>query len=162
MVMNRTKLTDKDPVVEETVDLPNLVDQVAEGHARIVVTRDGEPKAALVSMEDYARLWQGFPAAKPQEKLSWDEWFAKTQEFQEGMLARRGGQPLDPEIVDRAWREAREELKVEKANEKPDWEEWSREVRKLREDIRESRGGEPIDLDKLIWDMKDDIEHRDA
>lgn len=108
--MNRTGLTESDPTVEETVGLPQLVNQVVEGHARIVVTRDGEPKAALVSMEDYARLRTELPAAEPQEKLRWEKWFAKTQEFHESMLARRGGQPLDPEIVDRALREAREEL----------------------------------------------------
>jgi prevent-host-death family protein len=110
--MNRTEIKSTDPIVEETGELANWVDQVAEGHTRIVVTRDGEPKAALVSIEDYARLTQEAQSAKPDEKLSWEE--------------------------------------------------WSREISQLREDILAYRGGEPVDLDKLIRDMKDDLEDRDA
>lgn len=104
--MNHTKIGATDSVVEETGELAPLVDQVAQGHTRIVLTRDGEPKAALVSLEDYARLMQESQA----EKLSWDEWLAKSQELQENILERRGGKPLDPEVVDQAWRDARTEL----------------------------------------------------
>jgi prevent-host-death family protein len=108
--MNRTEIKSTDPIVEETGDLANLVDQVAEGHRRIVVTRDGEPKAALVSIEDYARLIQEAQTAEPDEKLGWEEWFARSRQLRESILARRGGEPIDREIVDRAWREARAEL----------------------------------------------------
>jgi prevent-host-death family protein len=110
MTINRTKAGAADPVVEDSGDLAKLVDQVVEGHERIVVARDGEPKAVLVSIEEYERLKQEARTMKPEKKLGWEEWFARNQEFQEGMLARRGGKPLDREIVDRAWREAREEL----------------------------------------------------
>jgi hypothetical protein len=70
--------------------------------------RAGEPKAALVSMEDYARLKQ--ERAAQDKKPSWEEWISRSQEIQEGMLARRGGKPLDRDIVDQALREARKEL----------------------------------------------------
>ncbi len=56
MSINRTIAGAADPVVEASGDLAKLVDQVVERHARIVVARDGEPKAVLVSMEEYARL----------------------------------------------------------------------------------------------------------
>jgi prevent-host-death family protein len=107
--MNRTEINKADTLVEGTGDLARLVDQVAEEHTRIVVTRDGEPKAALVSLEDYARLTKESEAVKADE-LSWDEWFAKSDELQERILARRGGKPIDSETVDRAWREARAKL----------------------------------------------------
>ena len=72
--------------------------------------RAGEPKAALVSMEDYARLQQEAALASQPEKLTWKDWFARQEKFHGEMLASRKGQPRDSEMVDRAWREAREEL----------------------------------------------------
>jgi antitoxin Phd len=36
--------------------LPELVNRVAYGRDRVVIERRGQPKAALVSMEDLARL----------------------------------------------------------------------------------------------------------
>lgn len=94
--------------VEATGALVKLVDEIAEGHAPIIVARDGEPKAALVSMDDYERLKGQVQPNK--DKWSWDEWFAKSQEFQEQMLESRGNQPIDQEIIDRALRESREDL----------------------------------------------------
>jgi prevent-host-death family protein len=99
-----------DPVVEATGVLVKLVDEVVEGHTPIVVARDGEPKAALVSMEDYARLKQEANGHKVDRKLSWQEWLARSQEFQARMLADRGGKPIDRQDIDRAWQEARKEL----------------------------------------------------
>lgn len=110
MSINRRGAGAADPVVEDTGDLAKLVDQVVEGHTPIVVARDGEPKAALVSLEDYARLKQEEQSASQEKKLKWDEWFAKRDELHRDMLAARGGKPLDSEVVERAWREAREEL----------------------------------------------------
>ena len=95
-------------IVEDSGNLATLVDQVVEGHAPIVVARGGEPKAALVSLEDYARLKQA--TAEPEQKLSWEEWSARNQAFHKAMLARRGGKPLDKEIVDQALQAARQEL----------------------------------------------------
>jgi prevent-host-death family protein len=106
--MNRSEVGTTDPMVEETGDLAQLVDQVVEGHTRIVVTRDGEPKAALVGMEDYARL---------------------TQEPQGAKLS---------------------------------WQDWSREAQRLREEIFVYRENKPVDLDKLIREMRDELEDRDA
>jgi prevent-host-death family protein len=108
--MSHTKIGAMDTVVEETGELVPLVDQVAKGQTRIVVTRDGEPKAALVSLADYARLMQESQAEKWGNKLGRDEWLVKSRELQESILERRGGKPLDPEVVDQAWRDARTEL----------------------------------------------------
>ncbi|MCC6457072.1 MAG: hypothetical protein IT328_19095 [Caldilineaceae bacterium] len=57
--MNRSEIKSTDPVVEETGDLANLVDQVAKGHTLIVVTRDGEPidlDKLIRDMKDDVRL----------------------------------------------------------------------------------------------------------
>jgi prevent-host-death family protein len=99
-----------DPVVEATGELVKLVDKVVESHAPIVVARDGEPKAALVSMEDYARLKQEAESFGIDKKPSWEEWLARSQEFQAHMIAERGGKPIDRDDVDRARQEARNEL----------------------------------------------------
>jgi prevent-host-death family protein len=108
--MNRAEISKADALVEDTGDLARLVDQVADEYSRIIVTRDGEPKAALVSLEDFARLVKESEAAKADKELSWDEWFAKSDELRKRILSRRGGKPIDREIVDQAWQEARTEL----------------------------------------------------
>lgn len=108
--MSRTNAKVADPVVEDTGDLAKLVDQVVEGHTPIIVARDGEPKAALVSMEDYARLKRVAQAGGEGKKPSWEEWLASSQRFAERMLAQRGGKPLEREVVDHALQQAREEL----------------------------------------------------
>jgi prevent-host-death family protein len=99
-----------DPVVEASDDLAQLIDRVVESHRPILVARAGEPKAALVSMEDYARLKQDVAPVPQEAKLPWKDWFARQEKFHGEMHASRKGQPLDSEMVDRAWREAREEL----------------------------------------------------
>ena len=108
MKAKRNGATTLEQVVEDTGNLARLVDQVVESQAPIVVARGGEPKAALVSLEDYARLKQA--TAEREQKVSWEEWFARNQEFHESMLARRGGKPLEKEIVDQALQAARQEL----------------------------------------------------
>jgi prevent-host-death family protein len=100
------------PVVEATGALAKLVDEVMEGHAPIIVARDGEPKAALVSLDDYARLEQGERANTEHAKLGRQE--------------------------------------------------WSREANKLREEILAYRHNEPIDFEKLVREMREDLEDRDA
>ena len=65
----------------------------------LYVTRDGEPVAALVSMEDYARLQENLQAAKPDEKLSWQEWSSEARQLREDILAFRDGRPVNLDAV---------------------------------------------------------------
>ena len=87
-------------------DISDLVNRVAYGGERIVLTSKGKPKAAIGSIEDYQRLEEEKVAARVAQ---WESWLAKNQALAEEILARRGGEPLD---VDALWRATREELEA--------------------------------------------------
>jgi prevent-host-death family protein len=87
-------------------DLSDLINRVAYGGERIVLTSRGKPKAALVSIEDYQRL--------DQEQVSpilasWQAWLAESEKLTADILERRGGVPLD---VDALWLAARADLEA--------------------------------------------------
>ena len=90
-------------------DISELVNRVAYGGERIVLTSRGKPKAAIVSLEDYQRLEEGSAAAR---EAQWKAWLAANQELAQEILARRGGEPLD---VDALWKAARENLEARDA-----------------------------------------------
>jgi len=77
-------------------DISELVNRVAYARERIVLTSRGKPKAALVSMEDYARLQQMSTEVKDQ----WQAWRAESERLSEAILARRGQEALP---VDEIW-----------------------------------------------------------
>lgn len=87
-------------------DLSELINRVAFGGERIVLTSRGNPKAALVGLGDYEQL-QG--AAAHQRKRHWEEWAAKTRRHVEAMAKRRGGEPMR---VDEALRASRDDLEA--------------------------------------------------
>ncbi len=75
-------------------NISTLVNRVAFGRERIVLTSRGRPKAALVSVEDLWRLealerTMGAPS-REQRKTA----LAMAQAVREMSLARRGGQPF--------------------------------------------------------------------
>jgi prevent-host-death family protein len=90
-------------------DISELVNRVAYGGERIVLTSRGKPKAAIVSLEDYQRLEEGSAATR---EAQWKAWLAANQELAQEILARRGGEPLD---VDALWKAAREDLEARDA-----------------------------------------------
>ena len=90
-------------------DISDLVNRVAYGGERIVLTSRGKPKAAIVSVEDYERLEEEKVAARV---AHWEAWLAANQELAQEILARRGGEPLD---VDALWQAAREDLEARDA-----------------------------------------------
>ena len=84
-------------------DLSELINRVAYGGERIVLTSRGKPKAALVSLADYARLAQ----EDASDKLArWQAWQQDAERLNAAILRRRQGVPLD---VDRLWDEVRTE-----------------------------------------------------
>ena len=92
------------PIGQVKRDISDLVNQIAYGGKRIIITSRDKPKAALVSMEDYQRLQQEGVG----EKLTqWQNWVAETDALVTEILARRGGQLIP---VDDLLREDREEL----------------------------------------------------
>ena len=85
-------------------DISELVNRVAYGGERIVLTSRGRPKAALVSIEDYERLRQG----QAEERAArWQAWVAQADRLTAGVRARRGGVGIDVEAL---LRQEREEL----------------------------------------------------
>ena len=87
-------------------DISDLVNRVAYGDERIILTSRGRPKAVLVSIEDYERLRQ----KQVSDRLArWREWVAQTETLRAEILARRGGVPIDVDDLLRREREEREE-----------------------------------------------------
>lgn len=85
-------------------DISELINRVAYGDERIILTSRGKPKAVLVSIEDYQRLQQD----ENQTRLKcWDEWVAQNDKLTAAILARRSGKYVD---VDAILRENREEI----------------------------------------------------
>ena len=84
-------------------DISELVNRVAYGGERILLTSRGKPKAVLVSLDDYARL-QEERGATPGER--WSDWVARSQALSTEILTRRDGQPVD---VDAIWEAAQAE-----------------------------------------------------
>ena len=85
-------------------DLSDLVNRVAYGGERIILTSRGRPKAAIVSIEDYERLeHERIGKALAQ----WDLWLAQSKDLAADILERRDNRPLD---VDALWQVARADL----------------------------------------------------
>jgi prevent-host-death family protein len=87
-------------------DLSDLVNRVAYGGERILLTSRGKPKAALVSIEDYQRLEQ---ERVSQNLARWQTWLAESEKLTADILERRRGVPLD---VDALWQAARADLEA--------------------------------------------------
>lgn len=90
-------------------DISELVNRVAYGGERILLTSRGKPKAALVSLEDYRRLEEITAAAGAAQ---WETWLAANHKLAQEILTRRGGEPLD---VDALWNAEREDLEMRDA-----------------------------------------------
>ena len=90
-------------------DISELVNRVAYGGERIVLTSRGKPKAAIVSVEDYEYLENGGAGASLEQ---WRLWVAESDALAAEILARRGGEPLD---ADGLWDAARDDLEARDA-----------------------------------------------
>jgi prevent-host-death family protein len=97
------------PIGQVKRDISDLVNQIAYGGKRIIITSRDKPKAALVSMEDYQRLQQ---EGLGERLAQWQNWIAETDTLVAEILARRGGQLIP---VDDLLREDREELEERSA-----------------------------------------------
>jgi prevent-host-death family protein len=87
-------------------DISDLVNRVAYGGERIILTSRGKLKAALVSLEDYERLEQELV---DQSVTRWQAWLAESEDLTTDILEDRHGEPLD---VDALWEAARADLEA--------------------------------------------------
>ncbi len=85
-------------------DISELVNRVAFGGERIVLTSRGKPKAVLVSVQDYETLEQLTTEVR---QTRWAAWQQASEALTGQILARRQGEPID---VDQLWQAARTEL----------------------------------------------------
>ncbi|MBM3144433.1 MAG: type II toxin-antitoxin system Phd/YefM family antitoxin [Chloroflexi bacterium] len=72
-------------------DISRLVNRVAFGEERIILTSRGLPKAALVSMDDYKKLQQSNMASL----ADWEEWKERAESLVAGIAKRRGKNAID-------------------------------------------------------------------
>lgn len=79
-------------------DISELVNRVAYGRDRIVLTSRGKPKAALISLEDYERLKRQDHETRMAE---WEEWRRRAEALAESIHERRGGEYIDLEELER-------------------------------------------------------------
>jgi prevent-host-death family protein len=87
-------------------DISELVNRVAYGGERIVLTSRGKPKAVLVSIQDFEQLIQ--PSIE--ENLSrWSAWQRDSEALTSDIMARRQSEPLD---VDQLWQAAKVDLEA--------------------------------------------------
>ncbi len=87
-------------------DISSLVNQVAYGGQRIILTSRNKPKAAIVSIADYEQLLQ----LSTEASLSrWENWLNENERLSEQILARRQGEALD---VDALWQSAKNDLEA--------------------------------------------------
>ena len=98
-------------IAEIKRSISTIINRVAFGRERIVLTSRGRPKAALVSIEDLQRLeaMEGTTSSPPrvQRKAA----LAMAQAVREMTLARRGGEPFSDVAQD--LHKLREERDVE-------------------------------------------------
>jgi len=73
-------------------DISELVNRVAYGHERIVLTSRGKPKAVLINIEDYERLLEQEQAVEHQK---WEAWMRRADDLGQQILRERSGDPLD-------------------------------------------------------------------
>ena len=91
-------------------DISELVNRVAYGGERVVLTSRGRPKAALVSLDDLEQLRD---RAKEQSKTAWQEWKRESARLNEVILAETEGVPPD---IDRSLEAARADLEGRSAS----------------------------------------------
>ena len=87
-------MSDKISIGRVKRDISELVNRVAYGGERIVLTSRGKPKAALVSIEDYEKLRTLEP-----DKGHLQSWKRQTQMMAEAIMNRREGKEIDVEKV---------------------------------------------------------------
>ena len=87
-------------------DISELVNRVAYGDERVILTSRGKPKAAIVSLEDYEKLRKDETKRRVE---AWNQLKGEINDLQEEILARRGGIPIDVEALLESERLDREE-----------------------------------------------------
>jgi len=100
-------------IAEVKRSISTIVNRVAFGRERIVLTSRGRPKAALVSIEDLQKLKMLESTTSPPSRAQRKAALAMAQAVREMTLARRSGVPFSDVAED--LRKLREERDLELA-----------------------------------------------
>ena len=73
-------------------DISELVNRVAYGGERVILTSRGKPKAVLVSLDDLEQLRE---RDKGQRRSAWQKWLIESARINQVILAETGGVPPD-------------------------------------------------------------------
>ncbi len=85
-------------------EISELLNRVAFGGEKIVLTSRGKPKAVIVSLDDYEKIQQN----EAQNRLNhWQNWLEANEVLSAKILAENAGEPID---VDAVLAEARNDL----------------------------------------------------
>lgn len=76
-------------------DISKLVNRVAFGAERIILTSRGKPKAVLISMADYEKLQK----MNINSLDDWKEWKKRAEILVGRMTERAGGTPIDFDAI---------------------------------------------------------------
>ena len=87
-------------------DISEVINRVAYGGERIILTSRGKPRAVIVSLTDYDKIVQ----LTAQTNISdWEAWLAESKQLATQILTRRQGNPLDTTAL---WQAARADLEA--------------------------------------------------
>ena len=90
-------------------DISELVNRVAYGRERVILTSRGRPKAALVSLDDLEQLRD---REKGQRQSAWQEWKRESARLNQIVMAETKGVPPD---IDQLLEAARADLEERSA-----------------------------------------------
>ena len=90
-------------------DISELVNRVAYGGERVILTSRGRPKAVLVSLDDLEKLRD---REKGQRQSAWQEWKKESARLNQIILAETKGVPPD---IDQLLEAARADLEERSA-----------------------------------------------
>lgn len=85
-------------------DISELVNRVAYGGEKVVLTSRGKDKAVLISIAEYERLRQRDVSER---QAGWRAWLAQSDRLAQEILERRQGEPLP---MDELWQAVRADL----------------------------------------------------
>ena len=77
-------------------EISQLLNRVAFGGERIMLTSRGKPKAVIVSLKDYARIQQ---AETQTQADQWERWLAANRLLTAQILAEREGKMVDVDTL---------------------------------------------------------------
>jgi prevent-host-death family protein len=93
--VEKTDMDDFISIGQVKRDISKLVNRVAFGAERIVLTSRGKPKAVLISLEDYEKLQK----INSNSLDEWEEWKKRAEVIVGRTAERTGGTPINFDAI---------------------------------------------------------------